>query len=208
LIFDLPGLTQYGHTTKVYRNNVHDNNHTNFATKGNIVATIPPGTGFMVLATHDLEMMGNKITNNTTVGIGIISYELVAAVNEGAAKQENSNGAHAVENNYKLDTLYNPYPYRLHVHDNIFENSHWFPSLELDLGKLFLKESFLHPPDVVYDGIANPNKPDPEICIRNNGEIVFLNLDAAHEFKDLNKDITKMDCEGLKVLLSFHFVEL
>ncbi|MCZ8215959.1 MAG: right-handed parallel beta-helix repeat-containing protein, partial [Cyclobacteriaceae bacterium] len=48
LVFDLPGLTQYGYSTKVYNNNVHDNNHENFAAKGNIVASIPPGTGFMV----------------------------------------------------------------------------------------------------------------------------------------------------------------
>jgi len=200
LIFDLPGLTQYGHSTKVYNNNVHDNNHTNFATKGNIVASIPPGTGFMVLATYDLEMMENRISNNTTVGIGLISYELVAAVSEGAT-QGKSTGPQTVNNNYKLDTLYNPFPYRVHVHNNVFENSHWFPSLDQDMGILFLKESFLHPPDIVYDGIANPNRLDPEICIRNNGDIVFLNLDAAHEFKDLSKDIRKMDCEGVKVEL-------
>ena len=202
LIFDLPGLTQYGHSTKVYNNNVHDNNHTNFATKGNIVASIPPGTGFMVLATHDLEMMENKIINNTTVGIAIISYELVAALAGGDKKQEKpQGGAQTVNNNYKLDTLYNPFSYRINIYKNTIENSHWFPSLEQDMGMLFLKESFLHPPDIVYDGIANPDRPDPEICLRNNGEIVFLNLDAANEFKDLSKDIKKMDCEGVKVEL-------
>jgi hypothetical protein len=35
---------------------VYDNNHENFAAKGNIVASIPPGTGFMILATHQLEL--------------------------------------------------------------------------------------------------------------------------------------------------------
>ena len=64
LIFDLPGLTQYGHTTKVYSNNVHDNNHENFAAKGNIVASIPPGTGFMILATNAVELTSNKIIDN------------------------------------------------------------------------------------------------------------------------------------------------
>ncbi len=79
LVFDLPGLTQYGHTTKVYRNHVHDNNHENFAAKGNIVAGIAPGTGFMILATNSLELTENKIIDNKTIGIGIISYDLVAA---------------------------------------------------------------------------------------------------------------------------------
>src|SRR5436190_10839614 len=57
LIFDLPGLTQYGHSTLVHDNNIHDNNHKNFATPGNVVASVPSGTGVLILATHDLEMM-------------------------------------------------------------------------------------------------------------------------------------------------------
>ena len=74
LVFDLPGLTMYGHTTRVYRNTIHDNNLKNFATKGNVVASIPPGTGLMILATHNLEITENKVINNKTVGAGIISY--------------------------------------------------------------------------------------------------------------------------------------
>ena len=77
LIFDLPGLSTYGHTTKVYKNHVHDNNHENFATPGNVVASIPPGTGMLVLATHTLEVTDNDIKNNTSVGVGIVSYDLV-----------------------------------------------------------------------------------------------------------------------------------
>lgn len=34
LVFDLPGLTTYGHSTKVYNNIVRDNNHKNFAKRG------------------------------------------------------------------------------------------------------------------------------------------------------------------------------
>jgi parallel beta-helix repeat protein len=200
LIFDLPGLTQYGHSTRVHHNHVHDNNHINFATKGNVVASIPPGTGFMVLATHDLEMTENTIINNTTLGIGIISYELVAAVNKGS-KQVSSNGTQTVSDNYKLDTLYNPFPYRINIHKNIIQNSHWFPSLEQDIGMLLLKESFLHPPDLVYDGIADPGRADPQICLRDNGDIVFINLDAANDFKGLSKDVKTMDCEGVNVKL-------
>ena len=78
LVFDLPGLTQYGHSTKVYQNKVHDNNHENFAHKGNVVAGIPPGSGMMILATHGLEVYNNDIIDNTTVGMAIVSYELVA----------------------------------------------------------------------------------------------------------------------------------
>ena len=55
LVFDLPGLTQYGSQTRIYNNIVSGNNHKNFAPKGNIVGVCPPGTGIMLLATRDVE---------------------------------------------------------------------------------------------------------------------------------------------------------
>jgi parallel beta-helix repeat protein len=201
LIFDLPGLTQYGHTTKVYNNNIHDNNHENFATPGNVVASIPPGTGSMILATHDLEMTNNIIKNNTTVGTAIISYEMVAAINANVEQQENAvGGVQTVNNNYKMDSLYNPFPYRLNIHHNTYENSNWFPTMSHDIGKLFMLKSFMSPPDIAFDGIRPDDTPH-EICIHDNGEIVFLDLDAAHEFKNLSKDVSKFNCNGVSVSL-------
>ena len=198
LIFDLPGLTQYGHTTKVYSNHVHDNNHENFAAKGNIVASIPPGTGVMILATHQLELTGNKILNNKTVGIGVISYDLVAALNEGEVEQESSiGGVQTVNNNYTLDSLYNPYPYQIYIHNNTYENSHWFPAVGHDIGKLFLMKSFMSPPDIVYDGIADPQRANPEFCVQEIGDITVLNLDAAHDFKNLTKGAEQFKCVGV-----------
>jgi parallel beta-helix repeat protein len=199
LVFDLPGLTQYGHTTKMYQNHIHDNNHENFAAKGNIVASIPPGTGIMILATHNLEMTENRIINNKTVGTGIISYDLVAALNAGVEEDSASiGGVQTVDNSYKTDSLYNPYPYQIHVYKNVFENDHWFPDLGNDIGKLFFMKSFMNPPDIAYDGIADPERSDAQICAQENGDIVIMNLDAAHDFKDLSMDAAKFDCE-LKV---------
>ncbi len=202
LVFDLPGLTQYGHTTKVYKNNIHDNNHENFATKGNVVASIPPGTGVMILATHNLEMTDNQITDNKTVGTGIISYDLVAAINQGEVEQEGAiGGVQTVNNSYKEDPLYNPYPYQIYIHHNTYENSHWFPSLSGDMGKLFLTKSFMSPPDIAYDGILDPKMKDAQICVQENGDITVMSLDAANDFKDLSKDPKKLDCEGAKISL-------
>lgn len=202
LVFDLPGLTQYGHTTKVFNNNVHDNNHENFAAKGNIVASIPPGTGLMILATHNLEMFGNKIIDNKTVGTGIISYELVAALNEGEVEQEASiGGVQTVDNNFRTDSLYNPFPYGIHIHDNTFENSHWFPALGHDIGKLFAMKSFMNPPDIAFDGIADPRRSDRGICIREGEEAIVMNLDAANEFENLKINPLQFDCVGVKVEL-------
>lgn len=199
LVFDLPGLTQYGHTTKVYQNNLHDNNHENFATPGNVVASIPPGTGMMILATHNLEMSENKITNNKTVGTAIVSYELVAALNADAQQQANAiGGVQTLNNNYKMDSLYDAYPYRIHIHDNVYENNYWFPTMSHDIGKLFLMKSLMSPPDVVFDGIR-PDSSDRGICIHDNGDIVFMDLDAAHDFKDLSKDLEKFNCAGVMI---------
>lgn len=196
LVFDLPGLSTYGHTTKVYKNHLHDNNHENFAAPGNVVASIPPGTGMLILATHNLEMSDNEISNNTSVGVGIVSYELVAALNEGATQQEDAiGGVQTVNNRYKEDSLYNAYPYQIYIHDNRFSNDNWFPSMGNDIGKLLLFKSFGSPPDILFDGIPAPGIPDREICISEKPEIIFIDLDAAHEFENLSKDASKYKCK-------------
>ncbi len=195
LVFDLPGLTTYGHSTKVYNNIVRDNNHKNFAQKGNIVATIPPGSGIMILATHHAEIFFNQIKNNKTVGLAIISYELVAALSEG---QEETAGAVAgvqtVNNRFREDTLYNPYPYKILIHRNHFKNRHLFPSMSNDVGKLLAWKSLFNPPDILFDGIKHPKLEDPEICIGENGKITFINLDAGNDFQNLSKDASPFEC--------------
>ena len=62
LVFDLPDLpVKAGTQVRVFRNNIHDNNHPNFAPKGNIVANVPPGTGMLLLASKQSEVFENKI---------------------------------------------------------------------------------------------------------------------------------------------------
>lgn len=200
LVFDLPGLNRYGHSTKVYKNNLHDNNYENFAQKGNIVASIPPGSGMMILATHNIEMYDNDIKDNRTVGVGIVSYELVAALNKEEVEQAGSiGGVQTVDNRYKEDSVYNPFPYNVSIHHNRFENSHWFPTLGNDIGKLLVTKSFFSPPDVLYDGIENPKQNDRGICVTENGEITFINLDAANDFKELSKDLGPFGCQSKKI---------
>lgn len=200
LIFDLPGLTQYGHTTAAYSNKIHDNNHENFAQKGNIVASIPPGTGVMILATHAAKLFDNEILDNKTIGIGIISYELVAAINKDAVEQPGAvGGAQTVNNSFREDTLYNAFPYDISVYRNKITNSHWFPSMGNDIGKLMLWQSPFNPPDLAYDGIEDANRPNREICFAENGSVRFIDLDADHEFKGLSKDITPFTCPPEKI---------
>jgi parallel beta-helix repeat protein len=202
LVFDLPGLTKYGHTTKVYNNNIHDNNHENFAQKGNVVASIPPGCGMMILATHHIAIYENKISDNRSVGLAVVSYEMVAALNKDEEEQANSiGGVQTINNRYKEDSLYNPFPHTVSIHKNTFKNSHWFPTMQSDIGKLLLMKSFMNPPDILFDGIENPKQKERNICIGENGEFSFINLDAANDFKSLSKDPAPFSCKQLSVSL-------
>ncbi|MCU0358232.1 MAG: right-handed parallel beta-helix repeat-containing protein [Cyclobacteriaceae bacterium] len=195
LVFDLPGLTKYGHTTRVYKNIIRSNNHENFAQKGNIVASIPPGSGMMILATNTIEIFDNEFINNRSAGISVVSYELVAAMNEGEQEQENAiGGVQTVDNRYREDANYNPYPYNVSIHSNRFQNKHWFPTMKSDIGKLLLMKSPFSPPDIIYDGIEDPDRKERNICIGDNGKITFINLDAANDFKSLSKDVRAFTC--------------
>ena len=54
----------YGKNIKAFNNNVYSNNLKNFAPPGNIVGFVPPGTGFLILATRDVEIydkLGGKL---------------------------------------------------------------------------------------------------------------------------------------------------
>ena len=56
LAFDLPGLTRPGTRSRIYDNTVRSNNVPNFAPEGNIVATVPQGTGMLIMAFEDVEL--------------------------------------------------------------------------------------------------------------------------------------------------------
>ena len=67
LVFTMPDLPKKdGRHCRVYKNTVQANNHENFAPKGNIVATVPPGTGVMIMASDQVEVFDNTIENNQT----------------------------------------------------------------------------------------------------------------------------------------------
>lgn len=76
LVFDLPGLSQYGEKNIVRRNKSYANNTDNFAPIGNIVGLTPRGTGMLILASDQLEVYGNEIYDNDTVGIALVNYAL------------------------------------------------------------------------------------------------------------------------------------
>ncbi len=202
LIFDLPGLTRYGNNIKAYNNHVHDNNLKNFAPKGNIVGVVPPGTGFLVLATKEVEIYDNRVIDNRTIGAGIVSYELVTAIREDSPDERGQSGAQGVNHNYRKDTDYNPYPREVYIHDNWFSNSHLLPDPGHDFGKLFIFKFGLSSPQIAWDGIKGPDyllpdgslNPEYRICVREDKEVKVAVLDAANDFENLSTDPALLDC--------------
>ncbi len=176
LIFDLPDLVQKkGGHIRVFRNHVHHNNHINFAPKGNIVGKVPQGTGVMILATNHVEVYSNEIINNKTVGTAIVSYYIT-------------------ENPIK-DSTYYPYPTQIAVYENIYERAHTKATMKGRMGKLYrFKLKFgKNVPHIVYDGITDAKQP-AQICIRDNKNQSFANIDAENNFKNISRDASKYNC--------------
>ncbi|MEM9501565.1 MAG: parallel beta-helix domain-containing protein [Pseudomonadota bacterium] len=75
LVFDLPSLPKVGGgSVLVARNAVIDNNTDNFAPEGNIVASVPAGTGVMVMANTNVQLRENALVNNSTSHVMLIAY--------------------------------------------------------------------------------------------------------------------------------------
>lgn len=184
LVFDLPDLPkEQGGNTQVFRNRSIRNNYRNFAPKGNIVGTVPPGTGVMILATRDVQVFENQILGNRTVSCSIISYKLLDIPIK--------------------DSNYCPYPSAITVHDNQFSSGKRWPTLRSPFGKLFLLKFGRRTPHILWDGIENPElvaadgsglRPEHRICVRNNANGTFANLRAEQKFKHISRDAQPHDC--------------
>src|SRR3546814_10064937 len=53
---------------------VHDKSTPNFAPKGNIVASVPTGTGVLVMANSRVEIFDNVLADNGTDNVMIVGY--------------------------------------------------------------------------------------------------------------------------------------
>jgi parallel beta-helix repeat protein len=106
LVFDLPDLPQMGgHDVRIFANKVEANDTPNFAPKGNIVATVPTGTGVLVMANRNVEVFGNTIGENATANIMIVAYKRPTT-----------------------DARYNPLPREISVSGNTHGRAGWAPA--------------------------------------------------------------------------------
>jgi parallel beta-helix repeat protein len=166
LVFDLPDLPQQrGHDIRLFKNNAYDNNTLNFAPKGNIVASVPTGTGIMVMANSNVEVFDNDIKDHDTVNIMVISY---------------------LSTGIKInDPKYYPFPEGVHIHNNRFGDCGSKPLGESTRLMTMILGTPL--PDIVWDVVVNSEKladgvfpPESRIYIQNNlkekGAVSFGNL--------------------------------
>jgi len=155
LVFDLPNLPQMGgHSTRLFRNKVVQNDTPNFAPKGNIVAQVPTGTGVMIMANKNVHVFENEIAENQTAAVMLVSY---------VQKFD--------------DKTYNPLPRDIVIRDNKVGRNGWDP--KFDGGAILAKMMGGTLPPVMWDGVTSfPGTSDPVRVVISNGPILNLNLPA------------------------------
>lgn len=177
LVFDLPDLVlKKGRNVRVFKNHIHHNNYPNFAPKGNIVAKVPQGTGVLLLAATNVEVFDNIIANNQSIGAGVVSYFIT-------------------ENPIK-DPDYDPYPSRIHIHHNKFSRAPTKPTGKGRMGMMFrFKLKFgKDVPHVLWDGIVDTKATEPVLCVADNENNTFANMDAGNNFKNVSRNAAAVNC--------------
>ena len=174
LVFDLPNLpVQGGRNTRIFNNQIINNNTENFAPEGNIVGNVPAGTGLMILANDNIEVFGNEFTDNDSANVLIVSYYITGT---------------AIE-----DPDYDPFPESIYIHNNHFSGGGSKPDSEpLALLQAATGQAI---PDIVWDGTLVPGKlPQNILCLAENGEATFVNLDASNDFAAPSFDSSAHQC--------------
>ena len=198
LVFDIPGLSIKGDRVRVFSNTVVRNNTINFSHPSNIVADVPSGTGIMVTANKHVEIFNNLVASNDTTNILLVSF--------------------AITGRPIADPDYNPFVESIYIHDNSLlkggKNPQGGKTQQTRHIVSMIKDAIGSPfPHIIYDGSSNSesegsrlsNNP-ANICIEDNHQESFVDLDFTHNMRGLSFDIAKHRCslERLdEVIISF-----
>ena len=184
LVFNMPQIQQRGHSTRVFNNAVHKNNTDNFAAPGTAVSGVPTGSGIIINSNDRVEIFENKIANNNTANILISSYFSANYAGQRDLAEE-----------------FDPYPEEISIYGNSFEGGGSAPGRDYLVqirDAVYGAEGAL--PDIIWDGIVNPDK-DSElavICV-DNGDAELLNIDAANNFANARVDMPSYACKVEKL---------
>ena len=178
LVFNMPQIPKTGHSTRVFRNSIIENNTENFAAEGTAVSGVPKGSGILINSNDLVEVFDNEFKDNDTANIVISSYFSANFAGQRELAEE-----------------FDPYPEGIFIYDNTFVGGGSEPGrdylLELKNAVFGEKGRF---PDVIWDGMTNPEKPETKlICVQNDGAKV-LNIDLANEFAEPRIDEALHNC--------------
>jgi parallel beta-helix repeat protein len=173
LVFNLPDLPiKDGRRCLIHDNQSHDNNRENFAKGGTIVASVPAGTGMIIMSADEIQVKNNQIHDNASTGVAVASYDSLPFMT--------------------MDASYDHFPETIYIHDNVFMHNGYDPMNILTLPGVSPLE------DIVWDGRTDPNKDNTDghlnLCIQNNGAATFRNIDDAHMWMNQSTDLTPHDC--------------
>ena len=183
LVFNMPNLQQPGHGTRVYRNQVKDNDHDNFGHKGTPVASVPAGSGVVINSNDDVEIFDNDIGGHRTANVIVSSYFSTGYTNLYTSES------------------FDPCPERIYIHGNRFGPGGDSPD-NLELKALKLAKFGLNGrlPDILWDGYVNPAKrvdgklpAELGICV-DNGEATLINVDGPNGYKNISTDMSAHRC--------------
>ena len=174
LVFDLPNLpVQGGRDTRIYNNQIFANNTDNFAPEGNIVASVPAGTGLMIMANDNIEVFENNFEDNNSANVLIVSY----LINEIPITDPN----------------YDPFPEAIYLHNNQYTGGGESPDSE---PLALLQAATGQPlPDIIWDGMLAEGKTAADaLCFSEAADTSFVSLDASNGFAKPVFDAAAHDC--------------
>ena len=183
LVFNMPNLPKPGVATRVYNNQVFENNTENFAPEGGAVAGVPAGSGVVINSNDQVEIFDNDIRDNNTANV-IISSFFSTTYSDRSAQPD-----------------FDPFPETIYIYNNRFEGGGASPDgIELNGARILmygLSGSF---PDIIWDGIVNEeilvdgNLPAQKLICVPDEDVVMLNVDMANGFKNPSEDMTAHRC--------------
>ncbi|RFP10752.1 MULTISPECIES: parallel beta-helix domain-containing protein [unclassified Duganella] len=188
LVFNMPNLSQPGHSTRVYKNKVEKNNLGNFAARGTAVASVPAGSGIVINSNSKVEIFDNDVTDNQTANVIISSYHSTGYFTEKG-----------------VAAGYDPYPKAIYVYGNRFKGGGDSPDgLDLKALKIAMYGISGHLPDVLWDGYVDTKllvkgvmPAEQRICIQDGVEV--LNADGPNKYKNPSKETAPFRCELAKL---------
>ena len=180
LVFNMPGIPKRGYGTRVFDNDVSNNNTANFAAAGTAVSGVPAGSGIMVNSNDNVEIFNNRMSGNDTANIVISSYFSANYAGQREVAAE-----------------FDPYPELIYIYDNEMSGSGSQPGMDY---LVKLRDAIFGPegafPDIIWDGVIDPNKPEGRevICV-DNGDAKLLSIDASNEFANPTVDMAPYQCQ-------------